>query len=103
VTLSRTFTLLAAVLLVFAFALMILPPPTMSLAQGLSELNHALVMQAQHAVQRALGSWAWMRVCVPVLVRPVWLMPLCLGLLCAGTAASTAPPSQPPHGARTRS
>lgn len=102
-TISRTFTLLAAALLVLAFALMVIPPATMSLAQGLSELNHGLVMRAQHVVQGALGSWAWLRVCVPVLVRPVWLVPLCLGLLCAGTAASTNSPDQPPHGARTRS
>jgi len=100
---TRTFSVLAAALLVAAFALMIIPPATMSLAQGLSELNHELVMQAQHLVQRALGSWAWVWVCVPVLVRPVWLVPLCLGLLCAGTAATTHPPSQPPHRARTRS
>jgi hypothetical protein len=35
-------------------------------------------------VERAITPWLWTEVLLPVLVRPAWLLPAGLGLICAG-------------------
>ena len=99
----RTFAVLAAAMAVIAVALIVLAPDNMTLIQGLAEVNPALPRQLQHAVQNALGVRAWAHVATPLLVRPVWLIPVSLGLLFAGISASTGWPTQSPRSTRTRS
>jgi len=96
VILSRTFTVIAACLLVASFALLVLPPDGMSLAQGLSALGHDLPAFREFVVA-TMGSGVWLHVFVPLLVRPVWLLPLSLGLIAAGVAASTLPLAESPR------
>lgn len=103
VMVSRTFAVLAAAMAVIAVALIVLAPDNMTLIQGLAEVNPALPRQLQHAVQNALGVRAWAHVATPLLVRPVWLIPVSLGLLFAGISASTGWPTQSPRSTRTRS
>ncbi len=99
---SRTFTVLAAVLLVAAFALIVLAPYDMPLVQGVTALDPAMLRHFQHAVLHTLGGHVWAGMVVPVLARPIWLIPLSLGMVCAGVAATTSVPPAP-HRTRRRS
>ncbi len=94
---SRIFTVFAAVLLVTAFALMVLPPDGLTLVQGLAQLVQDAPQTLQRSIVHTLGAVAWLNVFVPLLVRPVWLVPLSLGVLCVGVAATTMPPTESPR------
>jgi hypothetical protein len=95
--LSRTFTVAAACLFVIALALMVLPADGLTLVQGLSLLVRDAPEQLQRGVTHTLGAGVWLKLFVPLLVRPVWMVPLCLGMLCAGAAVSTLPPAESPR------
>ncbi len=89
---SRIFAVLAAALLVTAFALAALVPDDLDLAQGLALLNHDwLVWLPQHT-----ADWMWEWVEKPLLIRPVWLLPAAFGLVCGGAALTlnSRPPSR---------
>jgi hypothetical protein len=74
----------------------------MTLIQGLAELDPALPLKLQHDIHRHLGVSIWLHLFVPLLVRPVWLVPTGLTLLFAGVAASTNAPTQSPTSTRFR-
>ena len=82
--LGRTFTLLSAAFLVGAVALAALMPRSMTLSRGISTLNGSVEpwLRAHSPV------WLQIWVEVPMLSRPIWLLPTVLGLVCAGVAAS---------------
>ena len=100
---SRTFAVLAAAMAVAAVALIVLAPDSMTLIQGLAQLDPDLPQHVRRALLNALGVGAWAHVVTPLLVRPVWLIPVYLALLCAGISASTGWPTQSPRSTRTRS
>lgn len=97
----RILAVMAAVFLVGAFALATLGPPDMPLGNALFVIDHGLLRTAQQAVQNHLGVWTWGHLVVPLLIRPVWLVPAALGLVCAGGALTLA--SGAPHSRRRRS
>jgi hypothetical protein len=97
VNVSRIFTVVAAILLVTAFALMVLPPDGLTLKEGLAQIGPNTPEALMNGVRRTLGDEAWARVFLPLLVRPVWMLPLSLGVVCVGVAASTMPPSESPR------
>ncbi len=99
---SRTFTILAAILLVAAFGLLVLAPYDMPLVQGLGTLDPSLVERMQRSVVHALGHGAWGNIVTPVLARPIWLIPLSLGIVCVGVATTTNVPATT-HRTRKRS
>jgi hypothetical protein len=94
---SRIFTVFAAGLLVVAFALMVLPDDGMTLVRALAQLAHDAPQKLQQGVVHTLGAAVWLRVFVPVLLRPVWMVPFCLGMLCVGGAVTTLPPAESPR------
>jgi hypothetical protein len=100
--LFRTFAVLAAALLVGAFGLLVLMPDGTTLDVGLVSLSPTLVGHLRHGVQHFLGAWVWSHVFTPLLVRPVWLIPLCLGMVCAGVSVTTGTPTESPRRTRTR-
>ena len=100
--LSRVFTVLACALLVGAFALLMLSPDGMTLEQGIGALRPHAVAHLRVSLQHALGPAPWSHVCVPLLLRPVWFIPLGLGLVCAAVAHMTAAPDESPRSRRTR-
>jgi hypothetical protein len=102
VIVSRTFTILAATLLVTAFGLLVLAPYDMPLVQGLGALDSTLVERIHRAVLHSLGHAAWGNVVTPVLARPIWLIPLSLGIVCVGVATTTNVPATT-HRTRRRS
>jgi hypothetical protein len=102
VLVSRIFAVLAAMMFVAAFSLIVLAPATMNLAQGLHELDAELPYRLQHFGAHVIGAKMWVRVVVPVLVRPVWMVPGFLALLFAGVAASFGSPTHSSRSTRTR-
>jgi hypothetical protein len=86
VIVQRILTVLSAALLVGAVAVALLAPPGMPLGQALLAFDHRALNVLQTAVTRIFPSWVWTEVILPVLVRPAWLPPAALGLICAGLA-----------------
>ncbi len=81
---ARIFAVLAALFLVSAVAIGTLTPQGLTLGQGLLMLDRGSpVWLKEHSID-----WLWDWLWVPFLVRPLWLLPACLGLICAGMAAS---------------
>ncbi len=81
---SRIFAILAAALLVTAFALAALAPEGLNLGQGIAVMDHDwLRWLTQHG---ASAGWLWDWVEKPLLDRPVWLLPAAFGLVCGGAA-----------------
>jgi hypothetical protein len=91
---QRILAVLSASLLVGAVAVALLGPPGMPLAQALLELDPRILDGLQSGVERIFPSWMWTEIILPVLVRPAWLPPTALGLICAGLSFTL------PHGTR---
>lgn len=87
-TLQRIMAVLAAVLLVGAVALAMLVPPDLPLGQLLLTLDQEATERAHAFVERHLSGWIWSDLAMPVLLRPAWLVPATLGLICVGVAMS---------------
>ena len=81
---SRIFAALAALLLVTAVAIAALTPFGMTLGQGLMQLDGTWL----NWMQKQSPAWGWTWIEMPFLLRPLWLIPAGLGLICAGAAAS---------------
>jgi hypothetical protein len=88
VTSQRVFAILAAVLLVSAVALAMLGPPSLPLGQALLMLDRDMTEAVHEFIQHNLFDWVWTDVFLPLLIRPAWLIPVALGLVCAGVAMS---------------
>jgi hypothetical protein len=100
---TRTLTVLAAILLVGAFTLGTVLPPDLPLAAALTMLDHTLVSRMQGLAHQYFPGWAWEHLAVPLLVRPVWLLPASLGVVVAGVAATLASSTGPSRSRRRRS
>jgi hypothetical protein len=81
---SRVLAALAALFLVIAVAIASLTPLGMTLGQGLMLMDSGWLAW----VQKHSASWMWTGVELPFLLRPLWLIPAAMGLICAGAAAS---------------
>jgi hypothetical protein len=81
---ARVFAVLAALFLVSAVAIGTLTPPGLTLGQGLVMLDRG----GPSWLRDHSASWVWDWLEVPFMVRPLWLMPACIGLICVGLAAS---------------
>ena len=81
---SRIFAAVAALFLVSAVAIASLAPPNMTLGQGLMLLDGGWLAW----VQKHSAPWMWTGIELPFLLRPLWLIPAALGLICAGAAAT---------------
>ncbi|HTW69135.1 MAG TPA: hypothetical protein VME47_04535 [Acetobacteraceae bacterium] len=90
-TLQRALAVLSAMLLVGAVALAMLGPPSVPLGQVLLMIDHDLTETLRTGIEQHLSTWLWLDVVQPLLVRPAWLVPASLGLICAGAAFSVAP------------
>jgi hypothetical protein len=85
---QRIFAVLSAALLVGAVALATLGPPGLPLGQLIFMLDHDIMRMLQNAVELHVAAWLWRYAVVPVMVRPAWLIPASLGIVCAGAAFS---------------
>jgi hypothetical protein len=82
--LARTFTILAAFLLVAAIAAAALAPSGITLGRGLAMMNGYVEPWLRTHSPGWLQDW----VEAPMLARPLWLPVAALGVICAGIAAS---------------
>jgi hypothetical protein len=85
---QRVLAVLSAALLVGAVALAMLGPPQVPLGQLLFMVDHDLMEAVHRFVGGHLATWLWDYLMVPVLVRPAWLVPAAVGLICGGTSLS---------------
>ncbi|HTI83049.1 MAG TPA: hypothetical protein VL614_21565 [Acetobacteraceae bacterium] len=85
---QRIFAVLAAALLVGAVAVAMLGPPEVPLGQMVFMIDHDLMNAMRSAIETHLASWIWAYLIAPVMVRPAWLVPAALGLICAGMAVT---------------
>lgn len=85
---QRILAVLAAVLLVGAVALAMLGPPAVPLGQALLMIDRDVTEALHRFTGTYLSTWLWDHMVVPLLVRPAWLVPAALGLLCGGLALS---------------
>ena len=87
----RILAILSAALLVGAVAVALLGPPGMPLGQALLAIDHRVLDALQSTADRVSAHWLWTEIMLPVLVRPAWLPPAALGLICAGLSLSLPP------------
>ena len=81
---SRVLATFAALFLVTAVAIASLTPLGMTLGQGLMLLDGGWLAW----MQKHSASWVWTAIELPFLLRPLWLIPAAIGLICAGAAAT---------------
>jgi len=75
-------------LLVGAVALAMLGPPGVPLGQALFMVDHDLMEAVHTFIGTHLATWLWDYLVVPLMLRPAWLVPAALGLLCGGMSLS---------------
>ena len=80
----RILAVIAATLLVGTVALATLESPDMPLGQLLLAFDHQILATLQSEVERLFAHWMWVDIVLPALVRPAWLLPAALGLICVG-------------------
>lgn len=85
---QRTFAIIAAILLVGAVALAMLGPPSVPLGQALFMIDHDLMNVLHSGIEKHVSAWLWTYVLMPLMVRPAWLVPAALGLICGGLSLS---------------
>jgi hypothetical protein len=85
---QRVLAVIAAILLVAAVGIATFGPQSVSLGQALFLLNHEVLDKLPPWLDRTLGAWVWGSVIQPLLVRPAWLVPAALGLVCIGLSLS---------------
>ena len=85
---QRILAVLAAMLLVGAVALAMLGPPGVPLGQALFMVDHDLMEAVHTFIDTHLATWLWDYLVVPLMLRPAWLVPAALGLLCGGMSLS---------------
>jgi len=81
---QRILAVAAAFFLVASVALATLTPPDMPLGQAVFLLDHDVLRATERTADAYHGHWLWSYVCVPLLVRPTWLLTMTLAILCAG-------------------
>ena len=57
-------------------------------------IDHDLTETLRTGIEQHFAAWMWADVVLPLLVRPAWLVPASLGLICAGAAFSVAAASR---------
>ena len=87
---AKIFAVLAAVLLVAAVALGTLMPTDMSLGEALEGMAKLQFAASEAFVRAHISDWFWEKPLTALLVRPIWLVPAGVGLVCAGAAMTAA-------------
>ena len=93
--LARVLAVLAAVALVGAFALATMLPPMTSLAELVGMVDNRTLIALPQMVRGNAGEWAWRWLVLPLLMRPVWLLPTACGVVLGGLAITLHGPGAP--------
>jgi hypothetical protein len=100
---QRILAVLAAALLVGAVALAMLGPPAVPLGQALFMLDHDLMDALHSGIEKHVSTWLWDNVAMPMMLRPAWLVPAALGLVCGGLSLSLSTRKKSTHRSHRRS
>jgi hypothetical protein len=84
----RVFAVLAAAFLIIAVAAGSMLPPNEPLSQAIADLDATALPNLQGFELQHLGGWFWQTITVPLLVRPAWLIPFTLGIVCVGAVTT---------------
>lgn len=84
----RVFAVLAAVFLIGAAVLAATGPQGLSLEDAVSVVNVMAVFRLHEYAMDHWPHWIWGAFAVPWLLRPAWLVPASLGIICAGFAGT---------------
>ena len=95
---QRVMAILAAVFLVGAVAVALIGSPDAPLGVDLYVLDR----DGLYAVQSHVSGWLWEAVARPLLIRPAWLLPACIGILFGGLSLSIASHQRPQRTPRRR-
>ena len=99
---QRVLAVLSAILLVSAVAIATFGPQSISLGQAIYLFDHDFLDRLPLWSTQNLGKWMWDSVIQPLLVRPAWLIPASLGIVCLGLSFSISN-SKTTHRSRKRS
>ena len=99
---QRALAVLAAVFLVSAVALAALGPPNVPLGAALFMLDRDILASVEGGLQAHLSRWMWNEVVMPLLMRPAWLLPAAVGLVCAGVSLTLTNRQRPQRSSRRR-
>ena len=75
-------------LLVGAVALAMLGPPSVPLGQALLMVDRDLMDVLHSGIEKHISTWLWDNLAVPLMLRPAWLVPAAMGLICGGLSLS---------------
>jgi hypothetical protein len=103
ITVSRLFAVISAMCIVGAVAIATVMPAMLSLGQLVALADHSLLVGLQDFIRLHLSDWTWLHLALPLLQRPAWLLPVCLGLIAAGLAVTLNSRHGAPHSRRKRS
>ena len=92
---QRVLAVLAAVFLVGAVATAALGPPNVPLGAALFMLDHDLLQVVEGGLQARVSLWVWDDMVMPLLMRPAWLLPAAMGLVCAGASLTLSNRQRP--------
>jgi hypothetical protein len=93
--LVRVLAVMAAAALVGAFALATMLPPLTSLAELVAMLDNRTLLALPQLVRGHAPEWVWQWLVLPVLMRPVWLLPAAFGVVLGGLAITLQRPGAP--------
>lgn len=81
---------IGALSLVASFALATLLRPFLSLGQLIMSIDQSMLQALDRAERTGASLWLWGNVAVPLLLRPAWMLPAMIGIVCVGAAAQLA-------------
>lgn len=87
---AKLFAAAGAMCLVASFAVASLMRPFATLAELMVLLDHRMFIAWDKAEHSPMATWLWVHLAMPLLVRPAWLVPTGMGLVCVGVATSFA-------------
>jgi hypothetical protein len=93
--LVRILAVTAAMALVGAFALATMLPPMTSLAELVAMLDNPTLLALPQMVHGNAPQWVWDWLVLPLLMRPVWLLPAAIGVVLGGLAITLQGPGAP--------
>ncbi len=95
----RVLAVLASTALIGAFALATMLPPLTSLGELVAMLDGHTLLALSRVVRGDAPVWVWTWLVLPVLMRPVWLLPAAFGMVLGGLAITLGSPRAPksPH------
>ncbi len=87
---ARILAVISAMCFVLAFTLALMLAPETTLGEAFAILHLDWVAAVHDVAHESLSEWIWMNMAMPVLMRPVWLLPIGLALVAAGASVTVA-------------